>query len=199
MHAYLINGGTDETRSDKAREIAETNKSKLISYEIKKIADVRDLEKHTRLSLRERTAFLLPSIDEASEESQNALLKTLEEPQEHAMFILTAQNEHSVIETIVSRCERINLATVATHDTMVGTFCQESVGEKLIRVSKITDRIQAQEFTKQLIYKLHDKLQKDENLHDIAHNLTLANQTYLNLKKNGNVALQLANLSIQMN
>jgi DNA polymerase-3 subunit gamma/tau len=80
--------------------------------------------------LRERAQFL-PSelrmkvyiIDEAhmlTTEAGNAFLKTLEEPPEHACFILATTEPHRLTETILSRCQRfdfrrIPVASMAGH------------------------------------------------------------------------------------
>lgn len=55
-------------------------------------------------------------IDEAhmlSKESWNALLKTLEEPPEHAIFILVTTEPHKIPGTIHSRCQRLNFRQVS--------------------------------------------------------------------------------------
>ena len=49
--------------------------------------------------------FILAEIDSLREEGANALLKTLEEPLEHCLFILTAENETGVLPTVLSRCQ----------------------------------------------------------------------------------------------
>ena len=80
--------------------------------------------------LRERAQFM-PSemrmkvyiIDEAhmlTTEAGNAFLKTLEEPPEHACFIMATTEPHRLTETILSRCQRfdfrrIPVASMAGH------------------------------------------------------------------------------------
>ena len=84
--------------------------------------------------LRERTQFL-PSelrtkvyiIDEAhmlTTEAGNAFLKTLEEPPEHACFILATTEPQRLTETILSRCQRFDFrripaAAMAAHLTQI--------------------------------------------------------------------------------
>jgi DNA polymerase-3 subunit gamma/tau len=58
-------------------------------------------------------------IDEAhmlSKSSFNALLKTLEEPPEHAIFILATTEASKIIPTIVSRCQRFDFRRINTKD-----------------------------------------------------------------------------------
>ncbi len=46
----------------------------------------------------------------------NALLKTLEEPPEHVIFILATTEIHRVPETIISRCQRFDFKRVNIKD-----------------------------------------------------------------------------------
>lgn len=51
-----------------------------------------------------KKVYIIDDADLMSEESQNCLLKTLEEPPEYAMIILIASNENRMLQTIKSRC-----------------------------------------------------------------------------------------------
>jgi DNA polymerase-3 subunit delta' len=57
---------------------------------------------------RRRVARLL-NFDAANEQTQNALLKTLEEPPNNVVLLLTAESSEGLLPTIVSRCEVIAL------------------------------------------------------------------------------------------
>lgn len=46
----------------------------------------------------------------------NALLKTLEEPPEHAVFILATTDVHKLPETILSRCQRFDFRRITMED-----------------------------------------------------------------------------------
>jgi DNA polymerase-3 subunit delta' len=50
-----------------------------------------------------RRVFLIDHIDRANEQAANSLLKTLEEPPEHLILILTAENPYDLLPTIRSR------------------------------------------------------------------------------------------------
>ncbi len=52
---------------------------------------------------------LLVNFHEATDEAQNALLKTLEEAPEKVILLLTADSPESLLPTIVSRCELMRL------------------------------------------------------------------------------------------
>ena len=51
-----------------------------------------------------RKVYVIDDADEMSEESQNCLLKTLEEPPEYAVIMLIVSNESRILPTIKSRC-----------------------------------------------------------------------------------------------
>lgn len=52
--------------------------------------------------------FIIDECHQLSREAANALLKTLEEPPSHAIFILATTEIHKMIPTIVSRCQRFD-------------------------------------------------------------------------------------------
>lgn len=51
--------------------------------------------------------YIINNADSMTKESQNALLKTLEEPPEYAVIILIAANESNLLNTIKSRCTKV--------------------------------------------------------------------------------------------
>ncbi len=52
--------------------------------------------------------FIIDEVHMLTKEAFNALLKTLEEPPEHAIFILATTEVYKVPETIISRCQRFD-------------------------------------------------------------------------------------------
>jgi DNA polymerase III subunit gamma/tau len=74
----------------------------------RKIENARELIETVRYA-PQRDRFRIAIIDEVhmlTTEAFNALLKTLEEPPEHARFILASTELHKIPATIVSRCQR---------------------------------------------------------------------------------------------
>lgn len=57
----------------------------------------------------DRKVFLITEADRMNPAAQNALLKVLEEPPRYCFFILLAQREEAILETIRSRCTRYHL------------------------------------------------------------------------------------------
>ena len=57
----------------------------------------------------EKRVFLIDGADTMNPQSQNALLKVLEEPPESVMFLLVAENKAAFLDTIISRCVVLNV------------------------------------------------------------------------------------------
>ena len=112
-HAYLFTGsrGTGKTSVARilARALGTTDKD---LYEIdaasnRGIDDVRELREsvHTLPFDSRYKIYIVDEVHMLTKEAFNALLKTLEEPPAHVLFILATTELQKVPDTIVSRCE----------------------------------------------------------------------------------------------
>ena len=63
-----------------------------------------------------RRVFLIDHIDRANEQAANSLLKTLEEPPEHLIVIMTAENSYDLLTTIRSRSVPFQLAPLSNDE-----------------------------------------------------------------------------------
>lgn len=63
-----------------------------------------------------RRVFLIDQADRAGEQAANSLLKTLEEPPEHLILILTAENVYDLLPTIRSRSVILNFSPLANDE-----------------------------------------------------------------------------------
>ena len=80
------------------------------------IDNIRDLRDNVRFAPT-RGQYRIIYIDEVhmlTKESFNALLKTLEEPPAHVMFIFATTEPHKILPTILSRCQRFDLRPIPT-------------------------------------------------------------------------------------
>ncbi|MBU0619105.1 DNA polymerase III subunit gamma/tau [Patescibacteria group bacterium] len=70
------------------------------------IDDIRDLKQKIRLTpaVFKYKVYIIDEVHMLTTEAFNALLKTLEEPPSHAVFILCTTEPHKLPDTIVSRC-----------------------------------------------------------------------------------------------
>lgn len=95
------------------------------------IDDIRDLKQKIGLvpsSLR-RKVYIIDEAHMLTTEAFNALLKTLEEPPEHAVFVLCTTESHALPETIISRCMRIRFSK-ANEKEMLRSLKRVVKGEK---------------------------------------------------------------------
>ena len=79
-----------------------------------KIAQIRELQ--SDIIIKPHSNYKIYVINNAQKmtvESQNALLKTLEEPPEYAIIILITNNKESLLPTIKSRCEIIKFLPIS--------------------------------------------------------------------------------------
>jgi DNA polymerase III subunit delta' len=63
-----------------------------------------------------RRVFLIDHIDRANEQAANSLLKTLEEPPDHLILIMTAENAYDLLPTIRSRAVPFQLAPLSNDE-----------------------------------------------------------------------------------
>jgi DNA polymerase-3 subunit gamma/tau len=74
------------------------------------IDEIRSLREKANYapSLARYKVYIIDEVHMLTEAACNALLKTLEEPPGHVIFVLATTEAHKVIATIVSRCQRFN-------------------------------------------------------------------------------------------
>ena len=74
------------------------------------IDEIRELRNGIRFvpTKSKYKVFILDESHQLSKDAANALLKTLEEPPSHAIFVLATTEIHKMIPTIVSRCQRFD-------------------------------------------------------------------------------------------
>ena len=97
-----------------------------------KINSVREIRKESSMSIFEKgkRVFIILDVEQLTDEAANALLKTLEEPHEDTLLILTASQPDSLLPTIVSRCQHIRFDPVAEDDIRTALVEREGSGEQ---------------------------------------------------------------------
>lgn len=108
LFAYKVNGvkyGGDETYSDIIEIDAASNR---------RIDEIRELREKVNItpSALKYKVYIIDEVHMLTKEAFNALLKTLEEPPEHAIFVLATTDFHKVPDTIKSRCIRFAFSSI---------------------------------------------------------------------------------------
>jgi DNA polymerase-3 subunit gamma/tau len=96
------------------------------------VDNIRDLRENVNL-LGTGGRFKLYIIDEVhmlSTQAFNALLKTLEEPPPHVIFVLATTEAQKVLPTVVSRCQRFDFRRISARD-IVARLHHVAAGEGL--------------------------------------------------------------------
>ncbi len=108
------------------------------------VEEVRDLiEKVKYLPIKGKyKVYIIDEVHMMTSGAFNALLKTLEEPPAHVVFILATTEPHKVIPTIVSRCQRYDFTKVeddAIRKKMVEILDHEKMSYDIPAINAIID------------------------------------------------------------
>ena len=84
------------------------------------VEDIRQLIDQVRIppQLGKYKVFIIDEVHMLSSAAFNAFLKTLEEPPQHALFILATTEKHKILSTILSRCQIYDFQRISIADTV---------------------------------------------------------------------------------
>jgi DNA polymerase-3 subunit gamma/tau len=113
---------------------ATTNGSALDVIEIdaasnRGIDDIRELRERVKYAPNsaQYKVYIIDEVHMLTTDASNALLKTLEEPPPHAIFVLATTEPHKLLPTILSRCQRFDFRRLS-HNAVVSKLtliCQQ--------------------------------------------------------------------------
>ena len=130
-HAYLLTG---------IRGVGKTSIARILAHEINglsydettthldiieidaasnsSVEDIRDLREKAMIApvSAPKKIYIIDEVHMLSKSAFNALLKTLEEPPAHIVFILATTDVHKLPSTILSRVQRFNLRPISVED-----------------------------------------------------------------------------------
>lgn len=127
-HAYLMTGPRGVGKTSVARILAygvngidyDKGGSHLDIIEIdaasnRRIDEIREIRERVMIAPTsgKYKVYIIDEVHMLTREAFNALLKTLEEPPDHAIFILATTDLHKVPETIISRCIRLTFNPIS--------------------------------------------------------------------------------------
>ena len=137
-----------------------------------KIEQIRDVQKNIQEKpiISDKKVYIIDDADLMTQEAQNCLLKTLEEPPEFATIILIGSNSNAFLPTIKSRCTIMNFDKI-TNDEMKQylkkQYSIDNINENMIQMyqGSIGKAIELKE--KQEEYKNIEKIINNINQYDL--------------------------------
>ena len=84
------------------------------------VEDIRSLIEQVRIppQIGKYKVYIIDEVHMLSPAAFNAFLKTLEEPPQHAIFILATTEKHKILPTILSRCQIYDFSRITVNDTV---------------------------------------------------------------------------------
>ena len=116
-----VAGGEPRNACDTCRSVADGRALDVIEIDAasnRGIDEIRSLREKANYapSLARYKVYIIDEVHMLTEAACNALLKTLEEPPPHVIFVLATTEAHKVLPTIVSRCQRFNFHRLRQSD-----------------------------------------------------------------------------------
>ncbi len=133
------------------------------------VDNVRELIEHVQFkpSLGRKKVFIIDEVHMLSKQAFNALLKTLEEPPAHAMFVLATTDAEKVPDTIISRVQRFDFHRIDA-TAMISHLKKIAKAENLIHSDEVLQLVVGQSEG-----GLRDALSLLEKLKAFGNDLTL--------------------------
>ena len=131
VHAYLLTGPRGVGKTSIARSLAheinglpyteESTHLDIIEIDAasnNSVEDIRDLRDKVQIAPTSspKKIYIIDEVHMLSKSAFNALLKTLEEPPEHVVFILATTDADKLPATILSRVQRFNFRAISPRD-----------------------------------------------------------------------------------
>ena len=199
MHSYIVVGRDESSIRKELSKLAEKLGATSINIEVKKIFDVRNLSNSLSTKKSESTLIVVSGLDSASTEASNSFLKLLEEGKTNVNFAVVVNSTHSLLPTIVSRCQIIRVKEKVKYNVSpdIKGYLDMDVGEKMNYVRNIKDRQSALAFIGEYL-ETHQVLLSDDEVNpdDWLKNVELAESVRRSLNANCNVKLCMTKLVV---
>ncbi|MFA6827653.1 MAG: DNA polymerase III subunit gamma/tau [Bacilli bacterium] len=143
LFAKALNCATAPTKEPclvckSCKEVTEGNHPDVIEIDaasnngVDQIREIRDKVKYLPSGGKYRI-YIIDEVHMLSSGAFNALLKVLEEPPKHVVFILATTEPHKVLPTILSRCQRFDFKPLSVYE--IGNKIKEVCAEEKIYIT----------------------------------------------------------------
>jgi DNA polymerase III subunit gamma/tau len=117
------NGSDPDNECEICREITEGRSFDVLEIDgasNRGVEEIRNLRESVRYAPTrgKYKVYIIDEVHMLTKEAFNALLKTLEEPPSHVLFIFATTELHKLPATILSRCQRFDFRRIAMHEIM---------------------------------------------------------------------------------
>ena len=115
------NGGSPCGRCETCRALAEASNLDVVEIDaasnngVDEMRDLREKVQYPPVSAKYKV-YIIDEVHMLTDSAFNALLKTLEEPPKHAVFIMATTEPHKIPATILSRCMRFDFKLLPQED-----------------------------------------------------------------------------------
>lgn len=142
-NAYLFVGADSETLLEEAISFAKVLNCASCDLLVLqssgksiKIDEIRQISQFVRFgpAMSKWKVIVINGADQMTEEASNSFLKTLEEPLNNILFILTTVRESKVLRTIASRCQKL----IFHNEKVVSDEYVEDLTEKILNIEKMS-------------------------------------------------------------
>lgn len=128
-----------------------------------------------------KKVYIINDAETMTQEAQNCLLKTLEEPPEYVTIILIGSSENNFLTTIKSRCTKIHFDKISNKEIknyLEEKFEIKDIEDELLEIAdgSLKKAIELKENKE--TYELLEKIINDIDNHDIIDILNMANELY---------------------
>ena len=107
-----------------------------------KINSIREIKRQSAMSMFEegKKVFIISNSEDMNAEASNSLLKTLEEPSQNTVLLLTTSQRDKLLPTIISRCQLVQLDPIDEAEIRDHLIAHEQVDyEQASLVAKLAE------------------------------------------------------------
>lgn len=151
INTFISQCSKDVTKIDK----------RIYEYDKFLIDDVKRVFKnHLHKVIEGEMQFICIAFNSTNTESQNSILKVLEEPPQNTYFFLIIPNKKIILPTVLSRAQIFEYKREITISTETKEFINAPIAQRLEFVKKKLDNLKDEKITKQDLVEFIEEIEK---------------------------------------